>query len=552
MKKNQLALAAFAAVALLTACDEPKKPAEKGTATGQTAAPVTAEQIEARYKADAALIGIAYEKMYGAGPNANLFRKYGYTVSDYQKTGQGATAKTTFDLELNPQIYGDKVKPVTLHFTDTITSNKELQDKNIIARVEHKLDSKDELKPLIRNFAAASGKDPKDEAADNAMDKVNAGLAFLFDHLHMQTDLLPDDNAVATVAISAFQQQDGDDSIDFNGLNYNIRYNNKTLPDGIYDFDFALEPLTFTATDEEDGDTSTVSIAAIKGGWSFKEDGNFQLKIDPVKTETTGAKGMNTFEIAGIEGKGEGVKFDSAISAYLGNMSLNINGIRLIRNADDISLGDINVQSEAKKTAAGNYDSAMTLTFKLPGASLKQAVPILPVEPQNLRIHVGLGEFPVKAYNALVEGLQLLNPQLAASNGELMPETRDKFKTVLGEMIKNKTRLNTDITAQTDMGKAQFTASVGIRSDSEVKPEEWQQALDNAQDSPQPLQHLLKNNLDLHAEFRISKTLLEKLGLTDMVEKQGALFVTLEDGEYRAKIESEDGRLLLNGNPLPL
>jgi hypothetical protein len=554
MKKSQLALAVFTAAALLAACDDSKKPAEKGATTAQTAS-ATAEQIEARYQADVDQVNALYKKIYASGPNANLFRKYDYSVNDYQKTEQGATAKTTLSLELNPQIYGEKVEPVTLHFTDIITSSKELQDKGIVARVEHKLDNKDEFKPLIRNFAAVSGEAPS-EAADKATEQVNAGLSFLFDHLYMQTDLLPEDNAVATIAIKAFQRQDGDDSLDFKGFNSNIRYNNKTQLDGFYNLDFALEPLTFTATDKEDGDTSTVSIAATKGGWSFKEDGSFQLKVDPFKTETTNAKGMTTFEIGGVEGKGENMKFDSAIGTYLGKADVNVKGIRLTHNTDNISLGDINVQADAKKTASDNYDSAATVTFKLDGASLKQALPVLSVEPQSLRVHVGLSELSAAGNNALVEGLQLLNPQLAAAGnselipGELSPETRDKFKTALDEIIKNKTRLNTEIAAQTDAGKAQFTASVGIRNDSTAQPEEWQKAINEAQDSPLHLQNLLKANLDLHAEFRISKSLVDKLGFTEIVEQQGAKFITLEDGEYLAKIENKEGTITVNGNPL--
>ena len=546
MKKNQLALAVLTAATLLAACDDTKKPAEKNTADTQA----TAAQIETRYKANAALANTMYEKMYAHGPNANLFQKYDYRVNEYQQTGGGATAKTTFDMGLNPQIYGDKVQPVTLHFTDTITSSPELQGQGIIARVTHAFDNKDEVKTLIRNFAAVSGKN------DDAADKAGTGFSTVLDHLRMQTDLLADDNAVATVAISAFQQQDGDDSIDFKGFNNSIHYNSKTLPDGIYDADFALEPLTLTMTGKEGGDTSTISIAAVKGGWKFTEDGHFSLNITPIKTETTNAKGMSTFEIAGVDGKGEGVKFDSAIGTYLGKAEVNINGIRLTHNADNVSLGDINIQSDAKKNASGNYDSAATFTFKLDGASLKQTLPMLPVEPQNLRIHVGLGELSTAANNALAEGLQLLNPQLAAGKDGLMPdginaETRGKFKTALGEIIKNKTHLSTEISAQTDAGRALLTASVGIRNDSAVPQEEWQKAIDEAQDSPQHLQNLLKANLDLDAEFRISKPLVDKLGFSKMLEQQGASFVTLEEDEYRSKIESKEGKITINGNPSP-
>lgn len=596
MKKSQLALAVLTAAALLAACDDQKKPAEKGSTTEQTqtgggkaaAAPAAqqAAAVEARYKADVALAGAVYEKIYASGPNANLFRKYAYSVSDYQGGEAGATAKTSLTLDLNPQVYGDSIRPVTLHFTDTITYNQALLDKGIVAHVEHKLDNPEDVKVFVDNFSAmtdkaADGEDtaeetppaaeqpaeaaaagaadagkPAETAADDtkAADKnaaVADGLGTVLDHLHMHTDLLTDDNAVATATISPFQHQNGDDSIDFKGLAYNIRYNSKTLADGVLDIDFALEPLTITDADKADGNTSTVSIAAVKGGWGIKEDGTFHLKIDPIKTETTGADGMSTFELAGIEGKGEGLKFDSAIGGYLGSVNVDATGIRVTHNTDTINLGDFNLKTDSKKTAAGNYDMTGTFLFKLDGASLKQAIPALPVEPQSLRIHVGLSELSAAANTALGEGLQLLNPHLAAGKTDLPPETREKFKTAIGEIVKNKTRFDTGLEAQTDSGKALLTASVGIRSDSPVTAEEWQQAIDNAQENPLPLQTLLKNNLDLNAEFRVSKTLVDKLGFSEMVEQQGAMFVTLEGDEYRAKIESKEGQILLNGNPLP-
>lgn len=572
MKKNQLALAILTAAALLSACDDQKKPAEKGAATEQSAenkaAPTAqnAEQIEARYKEDVAQANALYEKFYATGPNANLFRKYDYSVSDYQKNEQGAIAKASLTLDLNPAVYGESVQPVILNFTDTITHNKELLDKGIVAQIEHKIDNPEAIKTFIDNFGGSAGQqtageetadgktDEEKPAEEKPGDKATAaggGINTVFEHLQLHTDLLADDNAVAKVAITPFQYQEGDDSLDFKGFNYNIRYNSKTLADGVYGLDFALEPLTFTATDKEDGDSATVSIAPVKGAMDIKEDGTFSLKVDPIKTETTNTHGLSTFEIAGIDGKGEGLKFDSALGSYLGNVDINANGIRVSRNNEAINLGDINIKADTKKSAAGNYDTAGTFVFKLDGASLKQAIPMLSVEPQSLRLHVGLNELSAAANTSLTEGLQLLNPHFAAGNTELPPEAVDKFQAAANEIIKNKTRFNTEIEAQTDSGKAQLTANVGIRSDSPVTAEEWQKAIDGAQENPLPLQDLLKNNLDLHAELRVSKSLVDKLGFSEMVEQQGAMFVTLEGDEYRVKIEGKEGKIELNGNPLP-
>ena len=75
--------------------------------------------------------------------------------------------------------------------------------------------------------------------------------------------------------------------------------------------------------------------------------------------------------------------------------------------------------------------------------------------------------------------------------------------------------------------------------------------MNNVKETPSALQNLLKNNLDLHIDARISKSLTDKLGLTPMIEGQGAMFITLSDGEYRLKIENSDGKIKLNGMPLP-
>ena len=65
------------------------------------------------------------------------------------------------------------------------------------------------------------------------------------------------------------------------------------------------------------------------------------------------------------------------------------------------------------------------------------------------------------------------------------------------------------------------------------------------------LQELLKNNLDLHAEARINKSLTDKLGVSQFIESQGAMFITVEGEDYVAKLENDNGTLKLNGKPLP-
>ena len=117
-----------------------------------------------------------------------------------------------------------------------------------MAQVEHKIDNPEAIKTFIDNFASlaeqktageetADGKSGEEKPAEEKPgDKATAaggGINTVFEHLQLRTDLLTDDNAVASATITPFQYQEGDDSIDFKGLNYNVRYNNKTLAEGI-------------------------------------------------------------------------------------------------------------------------------------------------------------------------------------------------------------------------------------------------------------------------------------------------------------------------------
>ena len=128
---------------------------------------------------------------------------------------------------------------------------------------------------------------------------------------------------------------------------------------------------------------------------------------------------------------------------------------------------------------------------------------------------------------------------------------REKFSTALQEIVKNKTRFNFEMEGVTDSGKVAFSADLGIRADSTADPEAWQKAITDAQDDPMGLQNFLKNNLDLHAEARINKSLTDKLGISSLIESQGAMFITVEGEDYVAKLENDNGELKLNGKPLP-
>ena len=567
MQLKQLTLAVLTATSLLVACsDEPKK-SDKGTKTEQTAVKPAdlAQQAEDRYRANLALAAKTYENLYAQNPLRGL-TKYQITVKDYQRGDNSATAKSTLTLEFAPHLFGgNDIGAVTLDSHDTITYNQELLAKGIVAHVENHIDTDNaaSLKTLLKEQLHAS-------------DANIERLVSILKNLKSQTDLYANGDAIATAEVAPFQVQEGDDSLDFKGLKEEVRYNSKTLPEGILDFSLAVEPFTFTVTDKKDGGSATIAISPLKGAYSIKEDGTVKLKVEPIKTEATAKNGLTIFELDGIEGAGSGAKYDPVIMTYLGDFEANVNNIRVTHNGEQYHVGDINSKSNAQKTASGNYDSGAEVTFKIDGATVKKIEPSIPVEPQSLRVKAKFSELSAQSQLDLLEGVNALQQSIAIaaktsdvgyvdkdkataeatanlekSQADYEKIMQEKFSAALQEAIKNKTRLNYELEGVTDSGKATFSADVGIRADSATPPEAWQKAIADVQNNPMALQDLLKNNLDLHAEARINKSLTDKLGVSSFIESQGAMFITVEGEDYVAKLENDNGELKLNGKPLP-
>ena len=567
MQLKQLTLAVLTATSLLVACsDEPKK-SDKGTKTEQTAlkAADLPQKAEEQYKANLALAAKTYENLYAQNPMRGL-TKYQITVNDYQRGDNSATAKSTLTLEFSPRLFGgNDIGAITLDSHDTITYSQELLAKGIVAHVENHIDTDNvtSLKAVLKEQLHAS-------------DANIERLVSILKNLKMQSDIYADDNVVATAEVAPFQVQEGDDSLDFKGLKEEVRYNMKTMPDGIFDLNLAVEPFTFTATDKKDGGSATVAVSPLKGGYGIKEDGSFTVKVEPIKIEVTAKDGLTIFELDGVTGSGSGVKYDSALMTYLGDIESNVNNIRVTHNGEQYPIGDINGKSSTQKTASGNYDASGEFTFKIDGATVKKIEPSIPVEPQSLRVKIKISELSAQSQLDLLQGFEALQQSLniaaktsdvgymdkdkataeatvnlEKSQADYEKIAQEKFSAALQEAIKNKTRLNYELEGVTDSGKATFSADVGIRADSATPPEAWQKAIADVQNNPMALQELLKNNLDLHAEARINKSLTDKLGVSQFIESQGAMFITVEGEDYVAKLENDNGTLKLNGKPLP-
>ena len=166
-------------------------------------------------------------------------------------------------------------------------------------------------------------------------------------------------------------------------------------------------------------------------------------------------------------------------------------------------------------------------------------------------MNVAVNDISARANANLNEAAQLINAQAQQGGRDIPQAAKDKLDIAFSDIIRDKTRLTADLLAETDSGSASVNAHLGIRKDSSDTVETWQAAMNVAKENPAALQNLLKNNLDLNIDARISKSLTDKLGLTPMIEGQGAMFVTLSDDEYRLKIENSGGKIKLNGMPLP-
>ena len=508
--QSKLLLSTAITAAMLAACSD-DKPAEKKSEPVKLAA-VSAEQMadeaEARYKSSSEAIA----------------------DSEYRREGSSAIATITRPLPLQ-----ESAEPVTLTVTDTITYGQELRDQGVIARVERRITPHDALVSTMKALA------PLPVTDENMVNGI-AG------HLQLRNDLLADNNIRSTFAVTSFQTQDDGNSFDFKGMQYETYYNEKSAD--IFDGQLNVEPITMTSSGKE-GKGGTATLTAVKGNWGNKADGSAYLNVDPIKIEATDINGLSALEIAGIKGSGSGVAYDDTFGAFLGKGDISINNIRYTNNGRVTNIGDIILDLDNNKTAVGNYNSTFGLTFKLDGVSLQQSIPMLPVAPKNLRLNVTVNDISARANTNLSEAMQLIGEQTQQGSNNMPAAAQDKLNAALTDLIRDKTRLTADLLAETDSGSASVNAHLGIRKDSSDSAETWQAALNEAKENPATLQNLLKNNLDLNIDARISKSLTDKIGLTPMIEGRGAMFVTLSDGEYRLKIENSDGKIKLNGMPLP-
>ena len=422
MKLNQLALAILTATGLLVACsDEPKKP-EKGTKTEQAAQTATpagntaqpgdlAQQAEDRYRANIELMNTAYQKMYGQH-TAWLIKQYQASVSDYQRGDNSATATSKLTFQFGLPLFEGADQPLTLTNKDTITYNKELLDKGIVAHIDTQADTEETgklLKKILKDNLNTS---------DTNLDSILTGLS----NTKTATDLHTDGSVHVIAETAPFQVQEGDDSLDFKGMKQEFRYNSKTFADGVMAMNLTVEPFTFTATDKKDGDSATVAFSPIKVEYAINEDGTLKLNTSPLKSETTAKEGLFIFEVDGIDANGSGVKFDPALMGYLGDIDYNIKNIHVTYNGDQRPFGDITGKSSTRKNSGDNYDARDEMTWNINGATLKRLVPQIPVEPQSLRISASMENLSaaskqafLESYIALIAGLNAAQKTSAAN-----------------------------------------------------------------------------------------------------------------------------------------
>ena len=422
MKLNQLALAILTATGLLVACsDEPKK-TEKGTKTEQAAQTATpagntaqpgdlAQQAEDRYRANIELMNTAYQKMYGQH-TAWLIKQYQAGVSDYQRGDNSATATSKLTFQFGLPLFEGADQPLTLTNKDTITYNKELLDKGIVAHIDTQADTEETgklLKKILKDNLNTS---------DTNLDSILTGLS----NTKTATDLHTDGSVHVIAETAPFQVQEGDDSLDFKGMKQEFRYNSKTFADGVMAMNLTVEPFTFTATDKKDSDSATVAFSPIKVEYAINEDGTLKLNTSPLKSETTAKEGLFIFEVDGIDANGSGVKFDPALMGYLGDIDYNIKNIHVTYNGDQRPFGDITGKSSTRKNSGDNYDARDEMTWNINGATLKRLVPQIPVEPQSLRISASMENFSaaskqafLESYIALIAGLNAAQKTSAAN-----------------------------------------------------------------------------------------------------------------------------------------
>ena len=208
-----------------------------------------------------------------------------------------------------------------------------------------------------------------------------------------------------------------------------------------------------------------------------------------------------------------------------------------------IKLPKMSVSSSVEQNNGTDFDISAKYAFVL-DPSLMQMMNS-PVDIQTAELGIKLKGFSVEVieqYKALIEELVESGDQ-----GQAAAEAvQGKALGIAQLLVKNASSANVEIHAKSADGDLDADVDVGFKPGLELSETELM-GLMGAPD-PSRLLAILVGRGDVS----LAKGITDKAGVTPMIQMMAADFVTLDGETFKSDVKITDGKLLINGNPLPM
>ncbi|PWQ98325.1 DUF945 family protein [Leucothrix arctica] len=291
---------------------------------------------------------------------------------------------------------------------------------------------------------------------------------------------------------------------------------------------FVLKPFTIDMEGKGEADLSSgtysVSSSAIEGVIG-DDEGSFSLQKMDAKGTYKDAEGTDVFSVGSAE-----VSF-SDIEIKSENLP------------EAIKLPKLSFSSAVEQNSGTDFDIHAKYSATL-DPSLMQMMRS-PVDVQTAEIGIKLKGFSIEVmeqYQALIE--QLVE---AGDQGQAAAEAiQGKALGIAQLLVKNASSANLEIHAKSTEGDLDADVDVGFKPGLELSETELM-GLMGAPD-PSRLLAILVGRGDVS----LAKGITDKAGVTPMIQMMAADFVTLDGETFKSDVKITDGKLLINGNPLPM
>ncbi|SUO95845.1 DUF945 family protein [Suttonella ornithocola] len=461
-----------------------------------------------------------------------IFNKVSFSVDDYQKGAQEATATRKMTLDLNPIYFdGHFEKPIVVTLKDYINYADALEKEKKIARVETTFDVDNALFTEI-GLTPEETKEVKE----------------LISHFRANTDFYQDDKTVQSFEITPISIENKGEGIQYQGFHLTGEYNRKELNADklLIASTGSFDSAQLTIKDNEE----TIILNPFKGDMKVDKDGNVASKTTPIEINYSGRFQSGKFVIENIEFNGTKLSYDNTINNFLGEQRISANNIKIEGSGlpQSVEFDSLNANINTQKK--GELYNTQTEFSAKPRTDFLEVFGHIP----NLKINEIKFIFTFNNASAdairAVNTLQFaLNPQARTIVDSTVLENMDQIVVAgLSDIVKNKSDLTLDLAVDTQSGKATAKAHLALDKEATIDKAQIENALAN--DNIEMLMELFAQNGVAIADIVIPESLVQATGMAPMAEQMAGPYVKKENGNYIVHLEYNKGHATINGLPL--